>query len=769
MAVDGPTDESLRASAELEAKEFFPTASPEEMSQIVESIMLTPLVPPSSISPGSGTRPIDLSPPPSDTGTFQFEPGLRGLEQIQNFGVGVREALPIAGGVVGLGGGLPGSVAGAGLGGYARNAFRSEGDEPIDALRGLRDEASIELIGGSLFDAIPGGLSRVLRGDRKVAERYAEALQEFGLKPTLQEISNTSFVESFRTIIGSFPLFRKPFAKFQTQRLKDADRALVDFIEGASPDTLLMRRMAESGDLEGAKILNEKLSGEFLRGLDKGFRVLKEERDKSFDVMRSALKDTERAAELLGAPFVSKSSNTLLRLNKALQRAERNAQQVRPGTTGPKETETMKETVEFLEDIAGSLPEVTRFDKLVARKKRISRQIDRVGKEDAEAATLLTTVKEGVEEDIDVLLRQEPKLRKSYEETLDLSSDLLTMFESIASRAVKSVDKKLGRQGLQEIARDGDDLVLRNAGPQDIVTLMDKVANSKSPAAIRDFMRILTKGSGEQRSKKMLGDALGRKLSRAIDKAFKESPKKAESGTFEPETILKNMGLADPTSPEFAATVELFKAAGLNPNRTKKLVDMLDAMFSAKPGSAAQFIQRKAALTGIQGAVKGLLPGVTVGAASGAAATGGLASSGAVGLIATYLVTRSIGKTLTSPWRTKAVIAMADAARPTSHRARALVSLLTDPPVAAVLRPDSDDGFGNHSPAEDMKAEIEETLRTLRTKEGRDRFFKQMDEDLRGVFRPGKKNIPGGADLATRELTQEQRRTIDTPFPNLNR
>ena len=120
MAVvsDQPSDSSIAAVSQSQALRLFPDADPETLAKVAEAIARTPQVAPSTISPaGLPGRNIALDPPDIEPAPSVFEPGLQSLQQIERVGEGVVNQLPAIGGVVGLGGGLQGSVVGAALGG----------------------------------------------------------------------------------------------------------------------------------------------------------------------------------------------------------------------------------------------------------------------------------------------------------------------------------------------------------------------------------------------------------------------------------------------------------------------------------------------------------------------------------------------------------------------------------------------------------------------------------------------------------------------------
>ena len=109
---------------------------------------------------------------------------------------------------------------------------------------------------------------------------------------------------------------------------------------------------------------------------------------------------------------------------------------------------------------------------------------------------------------------------------------------------------------------------------------------------------MLQKALGEAGARRVVGDALGQKLSRALDGAVREAVERSGDATFAPQNFKKLMGLDDPTSNQFQATVEMFRQVGVSARQATDLASVMQALFGVKNPKISDFLMRRGVLVG---------------------------------------------------------------------------------------------------------------------------------------------------------------------------
>ena len=559
--------------------------------------------------------------------------------------------------------------------------------------------AAFEWIGAKAVGLL-GVPFRMLRGNRQVAEGAAETLSRFGIKPSLQDISDNAAVEGGRRILGSFPLLNRQFRNRLNATREAFDRGVDRTLSEISPDTLDMRRVAETS-LETAAEINERIARGGFEALGAGYDVMRRTRTKAWDDLGAAAKRLESSGQV----GRSGMNVTALRVNAALDRMRANHVLDEEGnlTALARDGDPVGKAARFINALAKE-PVDGSFSSMVGLKRRISSKIDELG-DSAESVQLLNTVKEGIDEDIKVLARSNPQLKSLYDDANTISEEFFGLLGELVGRRTKQFQRGAGRHSFQEVSADGADL-LKGAGPKDPISIIDTLARSGSPKEMDQLFLVLKKARGEAGAKQIFGDILGRKLSRALDGSIKESMERGADPTFAPQNFRKLMGIDDPGSPEFNATMQMFKKAGVNPRNVQDIGDVMQVLFGAKNPRVADMVARRGILGGASSVVSGLTGGII-----GSSATG----AGVAGPLAFLLVGRSVGKWLTKPNRAKLVLKVANASEQTSFRSRALVSILTDETI-----------WGDETPPQ---AQVrQEALELLKTRQGQQQLFQAIDE-----------------------------------------
>ena len=639
----------------------------------------------------------------------------------RSFQQNVVENLPMIGGVVGAAGGLPGSVIGTGIGEGLRQSFADTKKDATLAEAGYDIGVAMasEAAFGKAFDLTAGFAARYLRGSRDVAAKNLEILRRNGFAPSLQDISDTPIIEGSRRVLGAFPLISRHYRKRLDKTKAAFDEFAEKFISDLSPDTLAMRRYVEQNSPKEAAALVRKMSESGFKGLQAGFDALNVNQKKLWDRLLFQAEVFEGMMKTVGRPFVSTMAYTSRRGAEQLKRLVDSEVIDASGKVLPQFKGTdVGEAAKFLS--LESRNKATRsFTELVSLKRKVSYKLNSV-RDDAEAVSLLRNFKEGIEEDIEILLRNEPTLSGLYDEANAVSEEFLTLMGELVGRRARQFRAGSPRQTLQEVTGEGGEQFYKGAGPRDPLTILRTLSENASAREIEQVGYVLKKALGETGARRVVGDALGQKLSRSLDNAVREAVERSGDATFAPQNFKKLMGLDDPTSAQFQATIEMFRQAGISPRRASDLSEIMQALFGVKNPKVSDFLMRR----GVLGGAASLIGG----------ATGGMISQGAIGPgsllgpAAFFLVGRSFSKWATDPRRVGLVMQVADSTRAQGSRARAFVSVLND--LDNLLMTDAQTGDAAPDEIAQQRAVIKDSLAGLRNRERRRELFENLDKEF---------------------------------------
>ena len=643
-------------------------------------------------------------------------------ESNRRFQETVLENAPMLGGMLGAVGGLPGSVIGTGIGETLKQGFAdSKRDATLEeAAYDIGVSMASEAVFGKAFDVTAGFAARYLRGSRDVAVENLEILRRNGIPASLQDISDAPIVEGSRRVLGAFPLLSKHYRKRLTKTKAAFDELAEKFISDLSPDTLTMRRFVERNSPEEASRLVRKMAEGGYKGLQKGFDVLNQNQKRLWDNLMMQAEVFEGLVANVGRPFVSRMAYTARRGGEQLQRLRQSEVIDAKGkVTAQFRGTDIGEAARFLS--LESQGKATRsFTELIALKRKVSYKMNSL-RDDAEALTVLRNFKEGVEEDIEILLRSEPTLRGRYDEANAVSEEFMTLMGELVGRRTRQFRAGSPRETLQEVTTETGEQLYKGAGARDPATILQTLADSGTAREIEQVGYVLQKALGEAGARRVVGDALGQKLSRALDGAVREAVERSGDATFAPQNFKKLMGLDDPTSDQFQATVEMFRQVGVSARQATDLASVMQALFGVKNPKISDFLMRR----GVLGWAGSLVAG----------ATGGMLGSTALGPVALlgpatfFLVGRSFSKWATRPRRVGLVMQVADSTRPEGARARAFVSVLNDLDDLLASEMDSTSGDPPDQIAQ-QRALIAEALAAMKNRQRRREFFRNIDAEF---------------------------------------
>ena len=645
---------------------------------------------------------------------------------------------PLAGGIAGAPGGLQGSIVGAGVAAAGADVVDqiSEGIEarrnadPFDpnppnplaisprrALTAGRDEGAAELVAGKVFNFIPGGIARFFRGDRKIAERVAKDmkdLEKFGVRPSLQDISNRSFVEGGRQILGGFPGFAGIFAKRQNKVLgavrKETDAILKEAgaFGDVIPDTLLLQRLGERKGVEAVARTAEGILNNQFKLVDDAMKTFGDKQDKFWTEFKTL-------ADRVGVN--GNPANTRLRVAQAIRDYFPADATLKSGKqlAGGSEFERISK---FVAEFAKDMPENVTISQLISFKKKINSQLGEL-EGTAEQISALGLIKQGLDEDIKLLASTSDELLPAYNKANAVSEEFLTFINDLMAKRVQRINKLAGRRPLETV---GDTEAAKGIGSKDPIEILDEVQKARSPREVRQFFKVIKQHAGEAEGRRFIGRVVQKKLDDTFDSIIKSTAPKSDTDLFLPGKMLEKLGiseLVDPKaipSPKTLATQEMIKASGVSPDRLVRLSKTIDAAFSVKNPNVSQFIQRRAML----GGMTALVGAATGGLAGSSQGTAGTVVGIPTGALAFLLIGRGYSRFLTSPTAAKAVIAMSDSTLPNHTRARALVSLLTDDTLYTYESTPE-----GQKASKDVRTQMVNALNSSR--EARSKFIKELD------------------------------------------
>lgn len=701
--------EGNRKAAALEAATRFPGMSPQELVPIAKNL----------------ESELNRLSSPEFAAEQKVLKEQRGIEEA---GEAIGSAAVFGGGILGTAlGGQPGAVAGSGLGGLVQSGTRAAlGTRDVtvgSALRNMRNQSTYEMLGFEFVDKTLGSVARFFRGNKPVSDEIVESFAAVGMRPSLQEVSDNFWSESARTVLGSLPFANKPFKKRAQQATKEFGSKLDEFVEAASPDWAIAQRMMKTHGREATAEFVEQLNRGAFDNLSAGFKVLRDERDARFLVLKKTATQLEARAADSGVSLSSPTTSSRAAIGQIADRFSDGAVVRLDGTVVPMTAE-LEQTAEFVRDIGTNVvPRNMTFTELTALKKRVSDQIETV-KDNPTAAQMLKLMKQGVEEDMVRAAGVHPQLKRAYDDAMSISEEFLTLLQDISTRRIQRVHSQYGRQELQEVVTGTGEVVAKNAGTMDISQTVDILAKSASPNEIRQFYGALRRGVGEPEARRTMQLALGKKVREAVESTLKEVPERGADSSYAPKTFLRALGIESPDQKSFGPMMAMFEASGIPAQQAVHLSKVLDALYSVKNARVSQLLARQTNLGGF----KTILRSLSAGAIGGTAAT----SAGAVGLphaAALFLLSRSYGKWMTVPWRARAVSAMADARLPEHARTQAAISVFTDKEL-----------WSSEDPAESEKYEAirESVWYDLQTKKGQRAFLRSLDDQLGVVGQPKK-------------------------------
>ena len=633
--------------------------------------------------------------------------------------------LPAAGGVAGAfgGGGLTGSMLGAFGGGvvdsladqFANRAteetfgFPGKNDVGQGPLREGRNEAMTEYLGSKVFEKTIGAGAGLIRGTKSVADDVIRNMEALGIAPSLQDISDTGLVEGARRVFGSFPLLAKPFAKRQRQ-VTDAIRNRANkMVEDVFPDVLVLRDYAEKHGIEKVAEISEALNNRAFKGLDRAYKEFGKRQEKVWGEVQSI------AYRLQFSGRLPAQSPTILRARgqQALKRFSEF-----PAGAADDATSLTSDAAKAQAWIRGRLeamPEAMNFEQLRKAKRAVQQQINAV-EDGTEEFAALVLFKEGVEEQMRHAAKQSPELWEAYQRANAVSEEFLTLIDDMAARRFRRLNRLVGRREA-DVVDTAAGQATKQSPTSDFSQTLEEISKAGNPKEVRQFYGVMRESLGEREAQKVIGATLAKRLDEGFSAALKESTEKSGDDLFKTGVLLKKLGLEGLVNPRSAADakslamVEMMKASGMKPQRIVQLSKTIDAIFSVKNPNVAEFIRRRAIL----GGAASLLSGVTGGVIAGK--TGNDPTVGAMlGPVAFVLMGRGVGKLFTSPRAARWMISAADSASPLHARGRAMASLLTDP---SYFSTDQDPEL----------AEIQrQALEKLKTRKGREEFFRQIDE-----------------------------------------
>lgn len=649
---------------------------------------------------------------PTRMGLTAEETARQQRESLRDFSATLPAGAAVAGATLG---GPPGAVVGAGLGAVAESGINALTGKDVDVFRNIRNKMAGEAIGLEVFDKTFGAVARMFRGNKEVADEISTAFIEVGMRPALQDVSTFPLTEGARNVLGSLPLLNRPFKARATRTAQEFQSTLDEYIESVSPDTVLLKRMVDRGDVEGAARLQEQLAEGVFDGVAAGYESLRALRDQRFARLRAIESQLEARAEDAGVSMAVPSRNTRGRIAQVAGLIDDIQVQVRNGVID--EPDQLGRTIQFIQKLSGDqLGRNMTFSQLRRLKGRVSREIATVT-DDPTSVEFLTRVKEGVEEDLVQAASRHPDLQAAYDDAMQVSEEFLTILGGVATKRGQQINRGLGRRAIQEVTTETGETIQKGAGSRDVSTLVDTLASSANPNEIRQFFGVLERGVGQQEAQNMIRLSLGRKIQKAAEAAFRESAEKAGDPTYKPGVLLRQLGLDTPNSKQFNATAALFEAAGMDTRRMMATSRVLDALFSVKNPRVSQYLQRRAT---IGGGMQSLLRGVSGGMIGGATAASG--GPGIIPAVAMYTLGRSYAKWVTSPARARLITTVADIRLPENRRALAMVSMLSDPIW-----------WQGESPEETQQLEIlrAQVKDQLATKAGQEKFIRDLDREIR--------------------------------------
>lgn len=485
------------------------------------------------------------------------------------------------GAAAGMGpGSVPGMIAGGALGSgggqYAGdvilNALKSMGVYEGGQQRGV-GEMTKRAGETAAFDAAAGMgapvLGKMYQGAKSAAlgvgeqglRAYREAADQ-GINLGLSDVAGRSLPRLYEKVIGSFPVMGGPLRKAFDRKIGEVEAATGRAVESIGQS----RGTAESG-----RELTDAARAEFEK-----FRVL---RDDKYDRARQAA-----ASATMGTDNLRKQASDIV--------AEWDSQAV--AGLSRNEPEIVSKAREF-----ANAPDTVTFPQYEGMAGELDRLMDKARTEGYRIKQG-TNVANALREDVQTL---------SDKRALDFWNEAETFFKENHPRFDTTTAQQFGRVD-RNIFRAGRE----KAGSVNADEVFSKAFDAKSPIAMRELRDVV--------GPEAFSNALATHLDNVIQKSMTEQVVKGDAKqVISAAALSRNLGFDNPKSPQFASLQAAFNLAD-RPDGVRALKQLVDAAAKATDRGApnvSQFLARRGVMGGM-GALESALP---VGAALGAASSGG--------------------------------------------------------------------------------------------------------------------------------------------------
>jgi len=497
------------------------------------------------------------------------------------------------GGAIGTPLGPAGMVGGSVLGAAAGEALVGgvKRQPPMKTARKALAEAETELLftGGiaalrPFMDVMKGARRAMLGVGQKEMAMFKEG-QKFGVELSPTDVSRSSIVRNVVKVVGRFPFLGTPAQK---QAAIKAEQVF------QGKDRLLVTLGPAQNLADVGVDLNKAARNSF-----KGFR------DEARVLYENARQIADDAGEVIPTENIKKLAGVITE----------NFESARPGRAGKK-----SQVVEFAESLA-EIPD-----------------------------NLNGTQYQAMADDLDVAMTQAKKdgfaikqgMNLKYAAELDLRSsphqefvEAINKADDYFARGVVTFDTPTAKR-FNRVRKGGFQVGISKPGTLNEDELFKAAFNTKSPKAMLDLRKLVGKTTFDDAVRNHIEDAFS-----AAQVTINEVP------TFNPDILIKKLGLLDQHAPQYKALQTALKGTELSPKDFVDFADVARKALSAEAPEVSTFLARRAVFTGAKGGLSTLLPGLAVG--GGAFATGaGTIISPIMAVMAT-LVTRQGIKVLSDP------------------------------------------------------------------------------------------------------------------------
>lgn len=453
----------------------------------------------------------------------------------------------------------------------------------------------------------PGTAAKIY--DSRMADALAgKQIQNPGIAPSITSMSSFPVVQGAAKIIGKFPFIGSPFTRQFGKAKYDVDA----FAENT---------FARLGPVSAITDLSE----DVVNIAQKRFKVFKNAVNRKYKIAKDLAELSN--AQFDAAPIVNlaRKIGTAARSDAPQIFATKTVEQKLPSMARPikrtvKETKplpTASAEADFL-DFVGDLQQltptqtITQLDTLAARLDDIASSGRKAGLNKT-VFLPATQLKKALEQSLRT--SGDPKLTAAFNDADDFfTRTLSTKFETATAKKFGRVDKRMFSVGIDEPGSLTSDQIL------------DVVMSTKSPKALSQLRQLL----GAR------GKAIFRRaVARDVDDAFGIAMKDVEKNGFNKDGFLKRLGLNNPKSAEYQATLERVKGLRLNVDQIRKFAVIADKALPEGMPNISTFVARRGTLGGFRSVISALLP---VAASGGAGAVAGIGVASAIfgSLVARY-------------------------------------------------------------------------------------------------------------------------------------